>query len=480
MAHPTLEIASERVSRVKYISTRGEAPILGFEEALLAGLASDGGLYVPESWPRLSEAMIAGFADKSFQEIAVDVLHPFMGDDVPRGRLAEMVNEAYAGFEHDEVTPLTDLGDGQYFLELYHGPTLAFKDVAMQLLARLMDDALVRRGQRATIIGATSGDTGGAAIEAFRGREAVDVFILFPDGRVSDVQRKQMTTPQDANVHTLSVDGTFDDCQAMVKGMFNDAPFRSEMALAGVNSINWARVMAQITYYFVAAAKLGAPRQPVAFSVPTGNFGDIFAGYVAAQMDLPVAQLMIATNVNDILARTLASGVYETDKVIATQSPSMDIQVSSNFERLLFEVTGRDAARVRALMGALAQAGRFDMNDKELQLMRALFGAERIDESETLDIMRRFHEAHGFQIDPHSAVGMGAAEKAVLPDGVPMVTLATAHPAKFPKAVTAAYDAEPDTPQRVLDMLQEEERLTPVANDLAAVENAIREKARLV
>lgn len=468
------------MSRVKYISTRGEAPILGFEEALLAGLASDGGLYVPESWPRLSEAMIAGFADKSFQEIAVDVLHPFMGDDVPRGRLAEMVNEAYAGFEHDEVTPLTDLGDGQYFLELYHGPTLAFKDVAMQLLARLMDDALVRRGQRATIIGATSGDTGGAAIEAFRGREAVDVFILFPDGRVSDVQRKQMTTPQDANVHTLSVDGTFDDCQALVKGMFNDAPFRSEIALAGVNSINWARVMAQITYYFVAAAKLGAPRQPVAFSVPTGNFGDIFAGYVAAQMGLPVAQLLIATNVNDILARTLASGVYETDKVIATQSPSMDIQVSSNFERLLFEVTGRDAARVRALMGALAQAGRFDMNDKELQLMRALFGAERIDESETLDIMRRFHEAHGFQIDPHSAVGMGAAEKAVLPDGVPMVTLATAHPAKFPKAVTAAYDAEPDTPQRVLDMLQEEERLTPVANDLAALENVIREKARLV
>ena len=468
------------MSRVKYISTRGEAPILGFEDALLAGLASDGGLYVPESWPRLSEAMIAGFADKSFQEIAVDVLHPFMGDDVPRDRLAEMVNEAYAGFEHEAVTPLTDLGDGQYFLELYHGPTLAFKDVAMQLLARLMDDALVRRGERATIIGATSGDTGGAAIEAFRGREAVDVFILFPDGRVSDVQRKQMTTPQDANVHTLSVDGTFDDCQALVKGMFNDAPFRSEMALAGVNSINWARVMAQITYYFVAAAKLGAPRQPVAFSVPTGNFGDIFAGYVAAQMGLPVAQLMIATNVNDILARTLASGVYETDKVIATQSPSMDIQVSSNFERLLFEVTGRDAARVRALMGALAQAGRFEMNDKELQLMRALFGAERIDEAATLDIMRRFHEAHGFQIDPHSAVGMGAAEKAVLPDGVPMVTLATAHPAKFPKAVAAAYDAEPDTPQRVLDMLQEEERLTPVANDLAAVENAIREKARLV
>ncbi|HAT08404.1 MAG TPA: threonine synthase [Rhodobiaceae bacterium] len=465
---------------MKYISTRGEAPILGFEDALLAGLARDGGLYVPECWPNLSEAMIASFSDKSFAEIAVDVLHPFMADDVPRDRLSEIVNEAYAGFEHEAVTPLTDLGGGQYFLELYHGPTLAFKDVAMQLLARLMDYALVRRGDRATIIGATSGDTGGAAIEAFRSREAVDVFILFPDGRVSDVQRKQMTTPQDANVHTLSVDGTFDDCQALVKGMFNDAPFRSEMALAGVNSINWARVMAQITYYFAAAAQLGAPGQPVAFSVPTGNFGDIFAGYVAAQMGLPVVQLMIATNENDILARTLASGVYETGKVIATQSPSMDIQVSSNFERLLFEVTGRDAARVRSLMGALTQVGRFEMTDNELQLTRALFAAERIDEAATLEIMRRFHEAHGFKIDPHTAVGIGAAEKAVLPDGVPMVTLATAHPAKFPKAVLAAYNSEVVTPQRVLDMLQQEERLTQVANDLMTVENAIREKARLV
>ncbi len=465
---------------MKYISTRGEAPVLGFEDALLAGLASDGGLYVPESWPRLSEAMIAGFADKPFSEIAVSVLHPFMGDDVARDRLAEMVEEAYAGFEADEVTPLTDLGDGQYFLELYHGPTLAFKDVAMQLLARLMDDALIRRGARATIIGATSGDTGGAAIEAFRSREAVDVFILFPDGRVSDVQRKQMTTPNDANVHTLSVDGTFDDCQALVKGMFNDAPFRKEMALAGVNSINWARVMAQITYYFVAASRLGAPKTPVAFSVPTGNFGDIFAGYVAAQMGLPIAQLMIATNVNDILARTLASGVYETDKVIATQSPSMDIQVSSNFERLLFEVTGRDAARVRALMGALAQSGRFEMTEKELQLTRALFAAARVDEDATLAIMRDFEKAHGFQIDPHSAVGIGAAGAAVLPDGVPMVTLATAHPARFPKAAAAAYGAEARAPQRVVEMLEKPERLTAVANDLSAVENAIREKARLV
>jgi len=306
------------------------------------------------------------------------------------------------------------------------------------------------------------------------------MFILFPDGRVSDVQRKQMTTPQDANVHTLSVDGTFDDCQALVKGMFNDAPFRKEMSLAGVNSINWARVMAQITYYFVAASRLGAPEKPVAFSVPTGNFGDIFAGYVAAQMGLPIAQLMIATNVNDILARTLDTGIYETDKVIATQSPSMDIQVSSNFERLLFEVTGRDAARVRAMMGALTQGGRFEMQEKELQLTRALFAAARVDEAATLEVMRSFEAAHGFQIDPHSAVGIGAAQRAVLPENVPMVTLATAHPAKFPKAVMAAYDTEADTPQRVLDMLEKEERLTPVANELAAVETAIRDKASFV
>ena len=464
---------------VKYISTRGQAPILTFEDALLAGLASDGGLYVPESWPRLSDGMLKSFIGAPFERVAVEVLHPFMGDDVPRDRLAIMVEEAYAGFNHDDVAPLTDLGDGQYFLELYHGPTLAFKDVAMQLLARLMDDALIRRGERATIIGATSGDTGGAAIEAFRGREAVDVFILFPNGRVSDVQRKQMTTPGDANVHTLAIDGTFDDCQALVKSMFNDQPFRRDMSLAGVNSINWARVMAQITYYFTSAAKLGAPDKPVAYSVPTGNFGDIFAGYVAAQMGLPIAQLMIATNVNDILARTLASGIYETGEVVATSSPSMDIQVSSNFERLLFELAGRDAARVRSLMGSLAQSGRFEMSEGELQLMRALFAAERVDQETTIDVMRTSTADCGFQIDPHSAVGIGAAQRAVLADGVPMVTLATAHPAKFPKAVLEAYGTEPETPQRVTEMMALPERFSEVANDLAAVENHIREKSRI-
>lgn len=463
---------------MKYISTRGQAPRLSFEDALLAGLASDGGLYVPESWPRLSDATLRSFVGADYATVAKAVLHPFMADDVSAERLSDIVDEAYACFNNPEIAPLVALEERHYLLELFHGPTLAFKDVAMQLLARLMDDALTRRGQRATIIGATSGDTGGAAIEAFKGREAVDIFILYPDGRVSDVQRKQMTTLKDANVHTLAVDGTFDDCQALVKAMFNDESFRQDMSLAGVNSINWARVMAQTVYYFTAAAKLGAPDQPVAFSVPTGNFGDIFAGYVAAQMGLPVAHLMVATNVNDILARTMDSGVYQTGDVVATSSPSMDIQVSSNFERLLFELTGRDASRVRGYMDALTQSGRFEMASDELTLMRALFGAIRIDQQQTLDVMRQVKAEHHMQIDPHSAIGVGAARQAVLADGVPIVSLATAHPAKFPKAVVQAYDEQPDTPQRVVEMLTLEENFIPVANKLADVQALIRAKAQ--
>lgn len=463
---------------MKYISTRGQAPRLSFEDALLAGLASDGGLYVPESWPRLSDATLRSFVGADYATVAKAVLHPFMADDVRAERLSDIVDEAYACFNNPEIAPLVALEEGHYLLELFHGPTLAFKDVAMQLLARLMDDALTRRGQRATIIGATSGDTGGAAIEAFKGREAVDIFILYPDGRVSDVQRKQMTTLKDANVHTLAVDGTFDDCQALVKAMFNDESFRQDMSLAGVNSINWARVMAQTVYYFTAAAKLGAPDQPVAFSVPTGNFGDVFAGYVAAQMGLPVAHLMVATNVNDILARTMDSGVYQTGDVVATSSPSMDIQVSSNFERLLFELTGRDASRVRGYMDALTQSGRFEMASDELTLMRALFGAIRIDQQQTLDVMRQVKAEHHMQIDPHSAIGVGAARQAVLADGVPIVSLATAHPAKFPKAVVQAYDEQPDTPQRVVEMLTLEENFIPVANKLADVQALIRAKAQ--
>ena len=464
---------------MEYISTRGRATALSFEPTLLAGLAGDGGLYVPDHWPKLSRQTLEGFRGAGFQHVAKTVLMPFLGSDVRPERFAEIVDEAYAGFSHVDIAPLMALDDGHYLLELFHGPTLAFKDVAMQLLARLMDDALRRRGQRATIVGATSGDTGGAAIEAFRGRDAVDVFILYPQGRVSDIQRMQMTTPTDANVHTLAVDGTFDDCQALVKAMFNDSEFRQEVNLAGVNSINWARVMAQTTYYFTAAAKLGSPDTPVGFSVPTGNFGDIFAGYVAAQMGLPVARLMIATNVNDILARVMQAGIYETEEVIATSSPSMDIQVSSNFERLLFELTRRDAPRVSGFMNALARDGRFEMAEDEVALMSALFDAARVDEAQTQETMRYVLKRFDMQIDPHTAVGLAAARRAVLPDGVPMVTLATAHPAKFPAAVEAAFGTGPDIPPRVREMMMKPERIAAVENALSAVQTFIRQNGRM-
>ena len=341
---------------MRYISTRGEAPALGFVDVTLAGLARDGGLYVPESWPRIDRDTIAGFAGKPYAEVAVEVLRAFAGGAVAESDLARMAREAYATFRHPAVTPLTQIGPNTFILELFHGPTLAFKDLAMQFLARMMDHALASRGERTTIAVATSGDTGGAAVEAFRGRAQVDLVVLFPNGRVSDVQRRMMTCVDAANVHTLAIDGTFDDCQAIVKAMFNHHALRDRVGLSGVNSINFARIAAQVVYYFVAAVALGAPHRKVAFTVPTGNFGDVFAGYVAAQMGLPVDRLTVATNVNDILARTLATGAYEVREVVATASPSMDIQVSSNFERLLFEAGGRDPRPVRAAMASLAQA----------------------------------------------------------------------------------------------------------------------------
>src|SRR5579872_4394641 len=340
---------------MRYVSTRGEAPSLDFVEVMLAGLARDGGLYVPETWPALSRATIESFAGKPYAEVAVDVIRPFVGDVIAEADLARMAREAYGTFRHPAVAPLTQLNPSLFVLELFHGPTLAFKDLAMQLLARLMDHVLQQRGERATIVVATSGDTGGAAIEAFRGRSQVDVVVLFPHGRISDVQRRMMTTAPDANVHALAIEGTFDDCQALVKAMFNHHAFRDRVRLSGVNSINWARIVAQIVYYFTAAAALGAPQRKVAFTVPTGNFGDVFAGYAAARMGLPIDRLMIATNVNDILARTLTTGTYELRDVVATASPSMDIQVASNFERILFDVHGRDPVPVRALMASLAQ-----------------------------------------------------------------------------------------------------------------------------
>ncbi|MBE8220563.1 MAG: threonine synthase [Alphaproteobacteria bacterium] len=463
---------------MKYISTRGSAPTLGFEDAMLSSLASDGGLYVPQEWVQLDKAVIASFCDKSYEAVAVEVLTPFMGDSVLAQRLPDFVAQAYATFSTPEVAPLAQLTDQIHLLELYHGPSLAFKDVAMQLLARLMDDALIRRGARASIIGATSGDTGGAAIAAFRGREAVDIFILYPDGRVSDVQRRQMTSVSDAHVHAIAIDGTFDDCQSLVKAAFNDSAFRTQCALSGVNSINWARVMAQIVYYFTAAAQLGAPDRQVAFSVPTGNFGDIFAGYAAARMGLPIAQLMIATNVNDILARTLQSGRYALGAVTATHSPSMDIQVSSNFERLLFEVSNRDAAKVCAYMNALTQEGAFDIDEAALATMRQIFAAARIDERETLAIMQEVKATHGLEIDPHSAVGVGAAQKMDLAADIPIISLATAHPAKFPQAVAAAYGALDNTPASITALADKQERITHLPNNIEAVQDFVRTHKR--
>src|SRR6201996_8506797 len=374
--------------QVRYVSTRGEVSLPTFAEAMLAGLARDGGLYVPKAWPRLEPEAIARFAGRPYAEVAVEVIRPFVGDAIADADLGRMAREAYGAFRHPAVAPLTQLGVNSFMLELFHGPTLAFKDVAMQLLARLMDHALASRGERRTIVVATSGDTGGAAVEAFQGRGQVDLVVLFPHGRISEVQRRMMTTAEADNVRAVAIGGTFDDCQAIVKGLFNHHAFRDRVRLSGVNSINWARIVAQVVYYFTAAATLGAPHRKVAFTVPTGNFGDIFAGYVAERMGLPVDRLVIATNVNDILTRTLATGIYDLREVVATSSPSMDIQVSSNFERLLFEATGRDAAQVRALMSSLIQSRRFSLSSPALAQLRALFAAGRADEDETAATIR--------------------------------------------------------------------------------------------
>src|SRR5215510_2173226 len=367
---------------------------------MLAGLARDGGLYVPAAWPRLDAGAIAAFAGRPYAEVAVEIIRPFVGDAIPEGDLARMTREAYGRFRHPAVVPLVQLGMSDFLLELFHGPTLAFKDLAMQLLGQLMDEVLAARGERTTIVVATSGDTGGAAIEAFRGRKRTDLFVLFPHGRISDAQRRMMTTVEDDNVHALAIEGTFDDCQAIVKGMFAHQTFRDQVRLSGVNSINWARIVAQVVYYVTAAVVLGAPHRKVAFTVPTGNFGDIYAGYVALRMGLPIDRLVIATNVNDILARTLGNGRYEPRDVVATASPSMDIQVASNFERILFDAYGRDSRPVRALMASLAQSGRFSLSAEALSALRETFSANRADEQETAATMRTMLRETGAFIDP--------------------------------------------------------------------------------
>jgi threonine synthase len=451
---------------------------LGFEEALLAGLARDGGLYVPETWPRVAPETIAAFAGQPFAEVAATVLEPFTGGAIPRDELLALAHDAYARFGHPAVTPLVQIDRNLWILELFHGPTLAFKDVAMQLLARLMDRVLAARDARVTVVGATSGDTGGAAIEAFRGSRRVEAIVLFPQGRVSDVQRRMMTTATEANVHAVALEGTFDDCQALVKGMFNDLAFRDSVGLAGVNSINWARVAAQITYYFVAAAALGAPHRPVSFAVPTGNFGDIFAGYAASRMGLPIARLAIGTNDNDILRRTWETGLYEVRGVMPTTSPSMDIQVSSNFERYLFEASGRDPAFVRGRMGALAQSGRFELSPAVRQQFRASFDAATATTGEVADCIRRVKARSGYLLDPHTACGVIAAERSRMIAATPHVVLATASPAKFPDVIEAITGGRPTLPPRLAPLLTDPERMTVLPNDLAAVERFVAQCAR--
>lgn len=463
---------------MKYVSTRGLSPELEFEDALLAGLARDGGLYVPAEWPQMTERKIKAMAGLSYAEVAFRVMRPFIGPSIPDAALQTMIDEAYASFGHKAVVPLVQTGDNDWLLELFHGPTLAFKDVAMQILARLFDHVLEKRGRRITVVGATSGDTGSAAIEAFRGRDTTDIFIMHPKGRVSEVQRRQMTTVLDANVHNIAIEGSFDDCQALVKAMFNDHGFRDEVSLAGVNSINWGRVMAQIVYYFTSAVALGAPARPVAYSVPTGNFGDVFAGFAASRMGLPISRLLVATNVNDILARTLQTGRYEVGKVQPTISPSMDIQVSSNFERLVHDAYGRDGDAVRRLMDGLNQSGAFEIDPLRLDAIRMLFSATRVDEDQTSYTITQMLKDSGELIDPHTAVGVAAARMDRGDLSTPMVTLATAHPAKFPDAVKMATGIHPELPPRMADLFKREERLDELPNDLAAVQTYIRQRAR--
>src|SRR6185295_11582073 len=463
---------------MRYVSTRGEAPSLDFVDVMLAGLARDGGLYVPERWPVLDRASIESFAGKPYAEVAVEVIRPFVGDGITQADLARMTREAYGDFHHPAVAPLTELNPNLFVLELFHGPTLAFKDLAMQLVARLMDHVLHQRAERTTIVVATSGDTGGAAIEAFRGRAQTEVVVLFPQGRISDVQRRMMTTAPETNVHALAIEGTFDDCQALVKAMFNHHAFRDRLRLSGVNSINWARVVAQVVYYFTAAVALGGPHRKVAFTVPTGNFGDVFAGYVALRMGLPVERLVVATNVNDILVRTLKTGTYEVRDVTATASPSMDIQVSSNFERLLFDAYDRDPAPVRALMGSLAQSRRFTIASDALTEIRSRFTADRADEDETAATIRTVQREAGTLLDPHTAVAVAVAEKEHRNRAVPMVVLATAHPAKFPDAVEAACGTRPALPEWLGDLATRRERVTVLPADQGAVEKFIMAASR--
>ncbi|MBL8895356.1 MAG: threonine synthase [Rhizobiales bacterium] len=457
---------------MKYVSTRGEAAEIGFEDAMLAGLATDGGLYVPKDWPRMTPSEFAALRGRPYPEIAEAVISRFTDGAIPAGRLRQMLKEAYAEFRHPAVVPLKQLDSNLFLLELFHGPTLAFKDVAMQILARMMDFALEGRGATATIVGATSGDTGSAAIEAFKIGKRTSIFILHPHGRVSEVQRRQMTTVDSPSVHNIALEGSFDDCQAILKTLFGDARFRDQVHLSGVNSINWARIVAQIVYYVSSALSLGAPDRAVSFCVPTGNFGDIFAGFAAKRMGLPIDRLVIATNINDILDRAVKTGRYEVHNVLPTTSPSMDIQVSSNFERLLFEASGRNAAKVRGMMASLAQSRSFTLDAGVLDAIRAEFDSSHADEATVARTISETHARTGELLDPHSAIGVAVAGS-LKSSANPMVSLATAHPAKFPDAVEKASGIRPALPERLAYLMSAEEKFSILPNDLEAVKTFI-------
>lgn len=457
---------------MKYVSTRGAAPALDFGDVLLTGLAPDGGLFVPDQWPTLAPERLAEWQGAPYQQVAVEVMWPFVEGSIGRGDFELLVADAYDQFDLDEVVPLRRLGDGLALSELFHGPTLAFKDVALQLVGRLFDHELAARDERVTIVGATSGDTGSAAIEACRDRDAIEIFILHPAGRVSEVQRRQMTTVDSANVHNIAIDGTFDDCQDIVKALFADEAFRTRVRMSAVNSINWARVMAQTVYYVTAAADLGGGTAPVSYTVPTGNFGNIFAGYGAMRMGVPTRRLVVASNRNDILTRFLTSGDMTMAEVHPTLSPSMDIQVSSNLERLVFELYGRDGAAVAELMAEFRADGTVSFPVERLDLLRESFSADRLDDAQTLDVIRRVYERDGVLIDPHTAVGVGVAERMRTGDE-PMVCMATAHPAKFPDAVEEATGVRPELPERLADLLDRPESYDTLPNDLGSVRDHI-------
>ncbi|WP_144098161.1 threonine synthase [Croceicoccus sediminis] len=462
---------------MEYVSTRGSAPALDFRGVTLAGLASDGGLYVPRAWPSFSQDEIAAMAGLPYAELAARVMQPFIGDCIAPERLLELTTQAYGRFAHKAVTPLKQFDETQWLLELFHGPTLAFKDVALQLLGLLFEEFLKDSDQHLTIVGATSGDTGSAAIDAVAGRDKIDIFMLHPKGRVSEVQRRQMTSVIAPNVHNIAIEGSFDDAQAMVKRMFADRQMTDRFRISAVNSINWARLMAQVVYYFAAGVQLGAPHRKVAFSVPTGNFGDVFAGYVAAKMGLPVERLVVATNVNDILHRAISTGDYSAHGVTPTDAPSMDIQVSSNFERLLFDAGGRDGLAMADQMKGFEASKAMQLTNTQRDGAAALFTSERADAAQTADAMRWAWDNCGEVIDPHTAIGLHAALNTRLPAGVPMVTLATAHPAKFGPAVEKAIGEKPILPPRVGDLYDREEAFSELPGTYEAVAEFVAERA---